>query len=137
MPTVTTNYFRESESISLSGDTWIVSLMDNHINSATNDVLKNYSLWTEVSVHEVVGTGYVSGAPLQNVTIDTNDVTNTIFMDADDITFTTVTISTYGCCIWRLADGLIMGFVDFGQMEISQNSNFQIIWNANGILNRV
>lgn len=137
MPTVTTNYFRQEETISLSGDTWIVSLMNNHVNSASNDTLRGYSFWSDVSEYEALGTGYISCSPLQNVDININGETNTVIMDADDITFTTLTISTYGCCIWRLTDELIMGFVDFGKMEVSQNANFQIIWNVNGILNIV
>ena len=141
MPTVTTNYFKLQEggqNVSISGDTWIASPMNNHVNSATADTLRDYELWSEVSAYEASGTGYTSGATLANVGWVTNDTSNTQIMSADDISFSNVTLTVYGVTVWRQSDGLIMGFIDFGATPTSSlNANLNIAWNSSGILNKI
>jgi hypothetical protein len=140
MPTVTTNNYRNIDSdlvVSLSGaDTWIVSLMDQYVNSASTDTLKAVVNWSSISAYEASGTGYTSGAELQNIVLSANG--NTIYMDADDLTFTNLSVETYGICIRRLSDGLIMGFIDFGDTPITSSlGNIVINWNSGGILNKI
>ena len=140
MPTVTTNYFKFHEggqNVSISADTWIVSLMGQHVNSATSNTLKDHQLWTDVSTYEVTGTGYTSGTALQNAGWFNDDTNNIQKLSASDMTFANITVDAYGVALWRLSDGLIMGFIDFGATPISSlNGNFSITWNANGILNK-
>ena len=139
MPTVVTNEFKFQEggqNVSVSGDTWICSLMDNIVTSAEN-TLKDYSYWSEVSGSEVSGTGYTSGSELTSMGWFTNDTSNIQKLSAADLVFPTVSVSATGTCIWRESDGLIMGFVDFGSAQISSNANFSITWNTNGILNKI
>lgn len=142
MPTVVTNEFKLQEggqNVSVSGDTWIASLMNEHVNSANSDVLKDYTNWfTEVSAYEASGTGYTSGVELSSVgwfTAPTDSV-NIQRLSAADIYWSNVSIVAYGVAIWRQSDGLVMGFIDFGQ-QIASNSNFTVNWNSNGILNKI
>lgn len=145
MPTVVTNYFKLQEggqNVSISGDTWICSLMDQHVNSASEDTLKDYEKWSDVggvSAYEASGTGYTSGAALSGIGwyTDATDTVNKQRMSATDLTFSSVTISSYGACIWKETDGLIMGFIDFGQEYVSSNAPFVINWNSGGIFNKI
>jgi len=141
MPTVVTNEFKFQEGggnveISATGE-WICSLMNSHVTSG-EEALKDYTNWyTEVSAYEASGTGYTSGTALTNVGWYSNDATNKQILSADSVTFTpNVTIDSYGVCIWRLSDGLVMGFVDFG-LYSSSNGNFTINWNPDGILAKI
>ena len=141
MPTVVTNYFKEQEggqNVSVSGDNWICSLMDSYVSASLIDTLKDHQLWSEAAVsgNEVSGTGYTSGTQLSNVGWFTDDTNNIQRLSASDITFSNVTITSYGSCIWRLSDGLIMGFIDFGAAKITTNGNFTINWATGGILNK-
>lgn len=143
MPTVVTNNFKLQEggkNISLSADSWICSLMNEHVNSASSEVLKDSINWygptSPISAYEVTGTGYTSGLALTNVGWFTDDTNNIQKLSASSVVFTApISVVTYGCCIWRLTDGLIIGFVDFG-LQTSSNGSFTINWNVDGILNK-
>ena len=139
MPTVVTNHFKfqeGGENISLSGDTWICSLMGTYVSASSIDTLKDIENWSEVSAYEASGTGYVSGTDLTNLSWYNDDTNNIQRLSADSVTFSTITILSNGVCIWRLSDGLVMGFIDYGSNS-SSNGNFTVNWNSGGILIKI
>lgn len=90
--------------------------------------------------NEVSGTGYsAGGAALANpaVTVDnTNDLAK---WDADDLTWSTATITARGAVIYKARGGAssadeLVCYIDFGADKTSTAADFAITWNASGIL---
>ena len=138
MPTVTTNYFRDQlakGNINLSGDTYFVSLMDEFVTTAisTIDQLKAQSAWGDISAaHENSAANY-SAAEIVGVPISTT-TGNIVKWDGADITWSSVTLSAAGHCLYR-SDGLIVGFVEYSSIADAVNGDITIQWNAGGIMN--
>lgn len=136
MPTVTTNYFRQelaNKNISLSGETFYVSLMGAYVSSTTSTILQSISAWSAVSANESSSVGY-SAATISGETVSINGTTNTIEWKGNNITWGPTTNSPYGLCIYR-NDGLVVGFIDFGKKIDAINGNITIQWNSKGIAN--
>jgi len=134
---VTTNYFREQvagQNVSLSADAFAVALMNIHVQSASESTLKQVQTWSEVSAYEVSAAGY-SAEPLSADTLSAN-TNNVVYWDGNNITWSSVTISPYGYTIYRISDGLVVGFVEFTTApQTTVNGDLTIQWNANGIMN--
>jgi hypothetical protein len=133
---VATNYFREQMSIghvNLSGDTFLISLMDRFVQSASVDTLKQVSAWSDVSAHEVSALGY-SAINLSSKSISIIPG-NVISWDGANIVWSGVTLTTYGYAVYK-NNGLVVGFVEFaaGQLD-AVNGSVTIQWNTNGIMN--
>ena len=87
---------------------------------------------------EVTGTGYTAGgATLANKTMTYDSATNTIKLDADDITWSTSTITARYAVIYDAtgtdSTSVLLGYVDFGTDQISSAGNFTITWDPAGI----
>ena len=133
---VTTNNFRElaiTSGVNLSLDTFAVSLMDIYVQSATVTTLKEITNWSQVSAHEVTGTGYSR----QTITIPTITEDNDIVRwNASNVNWNNVSVSTYGYTIYRISDGMVLGFVEFNTTpQVANNGSLTIQWNTSGILN--
>jgi len=88
------------------------------------------------------GNGYTTGGiTLTTKTITYTAGTNTIVLDADDVTWATSSITArYGviyCSTGVDATSVLIGLIDFGQDFTSSNGDFKITFNASGILNIV
>jgi len=88
--------------------------------------------------NEVTGDGYTAGG----ITLTEKTLTyvadgNKIKFDAADITWSDSTITARYAVIYDDTDAAkpLLGYVDFGQDMSSDNGNFTIQWNSNGILN--
>ena len=133
---VTTDYFREqviSGNVNLSGDSFAVAFMNNHVHSATEASLKAVHMWSEVSAYEASAVGY-SATPLTATTISANS-SNVVFWDGTDITWSSITLSPYGLVIYRISDGLIVGFIEFTSQQVAVNGSITVSWNVAGIMN--
>ena len=87
---------------------------------------------------EVSGTGYTAGGiTLTNKTMTYDSATNTIKLDADDITWSTSTITARYAVIYDAtgtdSTSVLLGYVDFGTDQISSAGNFTITWDPAGI----
>jgi hypothetical protein len=136
MPTVVTNYFRQELSVgnvNLSADIWAVALMNEFVSSSTESTLKAQSAWSDVSAFENSAVGY-SAVQISNDSISTIS-DNRISWDGDNITWSSITLSARGHTVYRVSDGLIVGFVDYGEVVEASNGDINIAWNANGIMN--
>ena len=84
--------------------------------------------------NEVSGTGYSAGGnSLTSVTCTQSG--GTITFDADDVTWTSSTITARGAVIYddSLTDDPLICYIDFGSDKSSSSGDFVLSFNANGI----
>lgn len=117
-------------------DTIKVALLTNSY--APDQDAHNY--FDDVVAFEVTGTGYTAGGEsLLNKTNTYNGATNTITLDADDVTWSASTVTARYAVVYDAAPGSnatnpLIGYVDFGSDQSSSNGNFTITWDATGIV---
>ena len=90
--------------------------------------------------NEVVGTGYTAkGAELANKTVTADDTDNEGVFDADDVTWSSSTITARGAVIYKdtgtAGTSPLICYLDFAADKSSSNGDFTIAWNAEGIVN--
>jgi len=90
--------------------------------------------------NEVSGTGYTAGgATLSNVSITKDNTDNEGIFDADDVTWSSSTITARGAVVYKdsgtPATSWLICYVDFGSDYSSVAGDFKITWNAEGIVN--
>ena len=90
--------------------------------------------------NEATGTGYTAGgAALANKAVTKDNTDNEGVFDADDVTWASSTITARGAIIYYSsgtpATSWLIAYIDFGSDKSSNNGNFTISWNAEGILN--
>lgn len=94
----------------------------------------------DVVAAEVTGTGYTAGGiTLANKTNTYNSGTNVIVLDADDVTWSSSTITARYAVVYDATPATnatkpLIGYVDFGSDQSSSNGNFTITWDATGIV---
>lgn len=85
------------------------------------------------------GNGYTTGgATLANKTLSYTGATNVIKFDADDVQWTSSTITARYAVIVDTTPGSsatnpVLGYVDFGADVVSSNGTFTITWDAAGV----
>jgi len=118
-----------------ANDYWAVSLIDARYVSAAADTLNNYNSWTEISDSEVTGSGYTAGGKnLSGVTLNENDTTNKVVWDAEDLTWSSSTITARGAAIYDPNNDLLVALFDFTEDKSSTAGDFTISWSSNGII---
>lgn len=90
--------------------------------------------------NEVYGTGYTAGgATLANKAVTADNTDNEGVFDADDVTWSTSTITARGAVLYKstgtASTSKLICYFDFGSDKVSSAGNFTIQWNAEGILN--
>ena len=88
---------------------------------------------------EVSGTGYTAGgAALANKTTTQDNTNDRGVFDADDVTWSSSTITARGAIIYKdtgtASTSPLIAYVDFGADKSSSGGNFTIQWDADGIL---
>jgi len=84
--------------------------------------------------NEVVGTGYTAnGESLSSVTLTQSG--GTITFDADDVTWTSSTITARGAVVYddSLTNDPLIAYIDFGADKSSSAGDFVLSFNASGI----
>lgn len=90
--------------------------------------------------NEVSGTGYTAGgASLANKTVTADNTDNEGVFDADDVSWTTATITARAAIVYKstgtASTSPLICYIDFGADKVSTAGTFTIAWNAEGILN--
>lgn len=90
--------------------------------------------------NEVTGTGYTAGGEaLANKAVTIDDTDNEGVFDADDVTWTSSTITARGAVVYKdtgtAATSLLICYLDFTTDQSSSAGDFTIQWNAEGIVN--
>lgn len=90
--------------------------------------------------NEVVGAGYTAGgATLASKTVTANNTTDKGVFDATDVVWTTSTITARGAVLYKSRGGAssadeLICYLDFTTDQISSSGDFNIAFNATGIL---
>jgi hypothetical protein len=93
--------------------------------------------------NEVSGTGYTTGgATLANKSVSQDNTDDEGVFDADDVTWTTSTITARAAVLYKSRGGAssadeLIAYIDFGSDKTSSGGTFQITWDAEGLLNLV
>lgn len=125
-----------NKEVDWDSDTIKVALLTNSY--APDQDAHNY--FDDVVGFEVTGTGYTAGGEtLGNKTNSYNAATNTITLDADDVTWSASTITARYAVVYDATPGTnatrpLIGYVDFGSDQSSSNGNFTITWDSTGIV---
>lgn len=83
---------------------------------------------------EVIGTGYTTGGEtLSGKTMVYKGATNTIELDAYDVTWTNSTITARYAVIYDETTTVLLGYIDFGEDQVSSAGDFKITWDVAGI----
>ena len=91
--------------------------------------------------NEVTGTGYTAGgAALANKAVTADNTDNEGVFDADDLAWTTSTITARGAVLYKARGGAssadeLIAYIDFAADKVSTAGTFTIAWNAEGIIN--
>lgn len=92
--------------------------------------------------NEVSGGGYTAGGiSLANKACTYDTSTNTVILDADDITWGGVTLTARYGIVYRstgtASTSLLLGYIDFGADQSVSAADFKITWDAVGVLKAV
>lgn len=90
--------------------------------------------------NEVSGTGYTAGgASLANKAVTADNTDNEGVFDADDVSWTTATITARGAVLYKstgtASTSALIAYIDFTADKVSTAGTFTISWNSEGILN--
>lgn len=96
----------------------------------------DHNTFSQVSGSEVVGAGYTAGgATLASQTVTQDDANDRMIFDGADVTWSASTITARYACVYSVTNaGSLICLVDFGENKSSDNGDFTIQWNVNGIL---
>lgn len=122
-------------SINLASDTIKVALVTS---SYTPDQ-DAHDFFDDVT-NEVTGTGYTAGgASLTSKTVTADNTDNEGVFDADDVTWSTSTITARAAVIYKstgtASTSPLIAYIDFGADKTSTAGDFKIQWNSEGIIN--
>lgn len=131
------SFKRDIANGSIDLDTDTIKLM-----LVTSDYTPNIDTNTKRSdvTNEVSGAGYTTGgSALQNKTVTINTTSDKAIFDADDVTFSTASITARGAVLYKSRGGAssadeLICYLDFGSDITSTAGNFNIAFDANGIL---
>jgi len=122
-------------SIDLDTDTIKVMLVTSSYSPDIDAHTKRSDITNEVS-----GTGYSSGgSALANKTVTADNTNDRGKFDADDLSWSTATITARGAVLYKSRGGAssadeLICYVDFGSDITATAGTFLITWHANGIL---
>lgn len=106
-----------------SADTYKIALY-------TSDANLGASTTVYTTDNEVVGTGYVAGGETLVAVAPATSGT-TAYLDFNDVTWTTATITAYGALIYNADQGnKAVAVISFGENKTSVGENFTIIFPA-------
>lgn len=94
--------------------------------------------WSDVSTHEVTGTGYTAGgATLTTPEVSYDGASNTVTLSGDNVSWTTSTITARYVVIYQdtgtASTSVLCGFSDLGENKSSSNGDFNLNWSSSGI----
>ena len=96
------------------------------------------SLYSELTGEVANGNGYTTGGATLTTTASTyTGATNTVAMDADDVTWSSSTITARYAVIYVSTSSQLLGYIDFGTNMSSSNGDFKITWASTGVLKMV
>ena len=114
------------------------------LNSTYSVDVDAHTQWCHVKDKEVSGTGYTAGGKtLANQVVSVDNTDNKGVFDADDVTWSSATITARYAVIYKYIDNAgspadtspLICLIDFAADQTSTNGDFTITFDAEGILN--
>lgn len=132
------NNFKESilsDGIDFENDTIKVALCTS---SYTPDIDAD-EYYDDIDNEVASGSGYTTGGEtLANVTVTQDDANDQAVLDADDVTWTSSTITARYAVIYKdtgtASTSPLIGYIDFAEDKASSSGDFEINWDSDGIL---
>lgn len=118
-------------SVDLLTDTIKVLLLSGANDTVTTSA-SSLSYVLSSDVNETSGIGYTAGGQTINNMV-VSSTSDSIFIDADDVTWSSSTITAGGAIVYKDSD-IPLFYVDFAANRSSYNGNFTIQWLDDGIL---
>jgi|SRR6478609_514278 len=124
-----------NKEIDFDSDTIKVAL----IGSAYTPNQDSHDYWDDVVANEVTGTGYTAGgAALASKTVTYDASTNTLKLDAADVTWSSSTITARYAVVYDDSGATngqkaLIAYFDFTTDRASSNGDFIVRWGADGI----
>lgn len=125
----------QNGSINLTADTINVMLVTSTYTPNIDTHTKRSDITNEVS-----GSGYTSGGTaLLTTVVSANTTTDKGVFDAADVSWTGSTITARGAVLYKARGGAatadeLIAYLDFVTDKISSGGNFNLVFNANGVL---
>lgn len=112
----------------LTDDIRVILLVNNYVVD-----IDNHEYLDDVLQYEITGNGYTSGgSQLTNKVVTRDNVNDRIIFSADSVIWSSATISTYGCILYKrtstLGNSYLVNYINFGNVRISNNTPFRINW---------
>lgn len=108
-----------------------VGLLDSNHTPATN----TNQVWSDVNANEVTGGNGVytaGGKAIPNISCVHDGAGTTVF-DGDTVTWSNSTITASYAVVYDAGSNNLLSLVDFEGSETSENGDFTIEWDTNGI----
>lgn len=88
--------------------------------------------------NEVGGTGYTAGgSTLTGKTVSYSESTDTTTFDADDVVWSSSTITARYCVLYDSDSSVILGYADFGVDKSTLGDDFTVTFSSSGIFTSV
>lgn len=123
-----------------------VNLLSDTIRVAvlTNSYTPNQGgdqFWSEISVNEASGSGYVAGGQtLANKSLVYDPVERRVTFDGDNVVWDPATLSGRYVVLYQdtgiSTTSRLIGYGDAGAVQSSENAQFSVEWNVDGILRK-
>lgn len=133
------NQFNGTSFIDFDSDTINVALVNSaYVANATAQ--DTHDFWDDASGSEISGTGYTaSGQSLANKTVTLDTANDRVDIDADDVVWSTSTITAYGAVLYKkvgttTSASPLIALIDFGGVQTSTAGAFTIAWSTAGYL---
>jgi len=117
------------------GDTIKVALV-----KSAYTIDKDHNVWGDISANEVAGAGYsAGGATLGSQTVTQDDGNDRAYFDGADVTWASATLTgvnapRYAVIYDVTATSNLICIIDFGADKPCDGGDFEILWDAAGIL---
>ena len=98
-----------------------------------------HDMWDDVSANEVSSSGYsAGGATLGSKTVTQDDPNDRAVFDAADVSWSAVTFSTRYGILYKStgtpSTSPLIACLDWGSTKSPAGEDFNVVWNASGIL---
>ena len=92
--------------------------------------------------NEITGTGYTTGGKqMTGITITQDALSGRAVFDADDVTWTSSSLTARGCVIYKdsgtPSTSYLVAYIDFGSNVTSSSGDFVLEWGTTGIFNLI
>jgi len=122
--------------VDFDDDVFYVALTTSACDAVTDNIKRSWVTFSgdiQAAGYEIVGTNYTSGGIGLSGTVIVSAGSPIGFqqhLSADNIVWPAVTLTSYGCVIYRLIDSLVVCYLSFGEEKKAENGSFTLVWNS-------